>query len=171
MIFWSNSSGVLIDYSYVLTAASCVFLPKELPKVPTATWVDSIYVSVARNGNTRPYGRIQATAWHVPPAYIAAAKSGYSQAAINSDYALLRLATPIPKTAVITNRKAGPNFSGILNVAGYPAEKSPAGTLWKNSCRGVVKGTLATATTTCDGSKGQTGGPAYSIYGSICWFL
>ena len=67
----SHSTGALIyDYSWVATAASCVYMPPNPVKgIPGPTWVNSATARQARNGASQIGGGIAVTGFHVPPQF------------------------------------------------------------------------------------------------------
>lgn len=105
-----QASGVLIAPDLVLTASHVVWQAG----VGAAT---NITVSAGYNLGAAPYGQAYALSYDYNP--IADAGNEETLYTVQSDYALIKLATPITGA---TNFALGSNFtSGVAYVTGYPA--------------------------------------------------
>lgn len=133
--FYSNGSpyvcsGAMINSSYVLTAAHCVF--------NDGVYSNPIYVTPARNSPStlpnaqQPFGSVSATIDYVPPAWVASntAACGFACANVDFDWAILKLDTdfstsiePFALSAFPDSQLIDFNSSGGYKNAGYPADK------------------------------------------------
>lgn len=171
----ATCSGVLISRELVLTASSCIFLPRNISRggLSLPSWVYGIKIVSAKARSNRALANavLGVSAVHVPPAYAAEARMlGYTRKAAENDYAVLRLSVPVndPKIA-IPGRRGIEAFTGETTLLGFPRGK-PAGTLWSSRCQSRFSGNKATEWISCDATDGQEGGPLLK-QNRTAWFV
>lgn len=83
-------SGVLLSPRLALTAASCLYWPKDPTRnVYRSTWVNDLSVIPGKSTTRWPFGFGRLLAMHVPSAFLNAAKNCYTKAAADHNYALV----------------------------------------------------------------------------------
>lgn len=152
----TSCSGVLIEKDIVLTAASCVFPPRDITRgIRKPSWVYNIRVGPV---STRA-GRVTAgiISVHVPDKYLVPASlRGYTVAAASSDFALVRLSQPANPFMTYLGRTGTVAYAGGVMALGFRRDKPE---LWSSRCLVKISGTAADGSVACDIGTGQEGGP------------
>lgn len=154
----TSCSGVLITRELVLTAASCIFLPRDLARgIAKPSWVSSVRAGLGGFRGDRTAAGIGVSSLHVPTRYLSAASTvGYSREASESDFAVLRLLRAVDASILIPGRLGMAAYNGGGTVLGFPSNKAG---LWSARCQLGITGTRASEWIACDMSSGQEGGP------------
>ncbi len=143
-------TGFFIGPRTLITAGHCVYMSSQ------GGWVQSIEVSPGRNGNSRPYGKCDATSFRSVRGWVSNKSRDHDYGAI-----ILPASCPTAKIGAFGYANYTDTYlkSKRLNTAGYPGDK-PAGTMWFHG-RKATGLTSRVITYDIDTAGGQSGSPVW----------
>jgi len=153
-------TGWFISPRTLITAGHCVFI-KHSGIAGRDGWVKKIQVMPGRNGTTTPFGALTATEfWTV---------QGWGEKGLeNYDYGAIILPAAFPQDLGFFGFGVFDDdtlLKSTANVAGYPSDKRPGGTLWYDF-RNVGSVNADKVFYAADTAGGQSGACVYMIKGN-----